>query len=122
MNNQLQHYIDKHPMFKTMYDASAWNESDILFLISNNQKRRLGLPLTHIQGGHKRQKKNKRKHYIYVNKSFNVIEQMTDNIINSSRFEKAIDKFFDDYIDFKNVEIGEEVKFCDIDIETARRT
>lgn len=121
-NNRLYTFIYNHPLFKEMYEAGAWNESDILFLIPNNQKRRLGLPLTHIQGRNKRQRKNHKQHYIYVNKSFPVIEQKVDNFMESEQFQEVANEFFDCFVDLKKCEEEEEVKSYDIDIETTRRT
>lgn len=121
-NNRLHTFIHNHPLFKEMYEAGAWDESDILFLIPNNQKRRLGLPLTHIQGRNKRQSKNRKQHYIYVNKSFPVIEQKVDNFMKSEQFQEAVNEFFDYFVDLKECAGEEEVKFYDIDTETTRRT
>lgn len=122
-DNRLHTFIHNHPLFKEMYEAGAWDESDILFLIPNNQKRRLGLPLTHIQGRNKRQKKNHKQHYIYANKSFSVFEEQIDKLLNSEWFQDAADKFFDCFVDLRNCAEGEEeVKLYDIDVETTRRT
>lgn len=50
-----------------------YSESDLLFLIPNNEKRMLGLPITRVQGGNKKRQKHTRKRRI-IHEHFGVLE------------------------------------------------
>ena len=76
---------------KLIHMLGVNSERDLLFLMPNNKKRMLGLPLTRVSGRNKRKTKEKRKKQILVNpKTFAAIEGAISEML-TEQFENMFD-------------------------------
>ena len=98
----------------TILDMRRLPESDLLFLIPNNVKRRYGLPLTRIDGGKKKQQKQKRKQRIIRDRMFLIIEDSIDNYIS----HLWPGDFFEQFVDIKHIGEEEPYVFVKPDLPT----
>lgn len=97
-------YWSRTEFGRKMIASNRVSDSDLLFLIPNNVKRRHGLPITRIPGKKKRQqKKQKRKHILSFN-LFDIIEETVENVL-SSKFSQ--NEFFGQFVEIKDLSIGD---------------
>lgn len=100
MNNIIRNYWNHTKLGQAMIQSNNVSDSDLLFLIPNNTKRRLGLPLTRIFGRKKRQQKNQRKIFIASFKLFDLIEEVVEETICSNWTQN---EWFGQFVDIKNI-------------------
>lgn len=90
---------------QNMIQSNNVTDSDLLFLIPNNIKKRLGLPLTRIFGRKKRQQKNQRKRFLTSFKLFDIIEEIIEETICSKWTEN---EWFGQFVDVKDIGLGDK--------------
>ena len=101
-------YWSRTKLGKEMLASSSVSDSDLLFLIPNNVKRRNGLPITRTYGKRKSVIKKNRKHQILMFKSFDLISKIIEETI----VEKfSSENFITDFVEVKNVDIGDRYTF-----------
>lgn len=98
-------YWNKTELGRNMIKSNHISDLDLLFLIPNNVKKRLGLPLTRISGKKKREQKRQQTRFILSYKLFDIIEEILVNEI-TSKWTNS--EFFGEFVEIKNVD--EEVK------------
>ena len=98
-------YWSRTELGRNMIDSNNVSESDLLFLTPNNVKKRYGLPLTRISGKEKRKQKRQRKRFIMSFGLFDLIEETIEKNVCS---KWSTNEFFEQFVDFKNVTIGDE--------------
>lgn len=91
-----------------MLASNSVSDSDLLFLIPNNIKRRNGLPVTRIYGKRKSVIKKNRKRQILLFKSFDLISKIIEETI-TEKFSG--ESFITDFVDVKNADIGDRYTF-----------
>jgi hypothetical protein len=101
-------YWSKTELGRAMIASDSVSDSDLLFLIPNNVKRRNGLPVTKIYGKRKSAIKRKRKRQILLFKSFDLINKIVEETI-AEKFNS--NNFITDFVDVKNVDIGDKCYF-----------
>lgn len=101
-------YWNKTELGRDMIQSDNISDLDLLFLIPNNKKKMLGLPLTRISGKKKRQQKRKRTRYILTFKLFHLVEEKVERTICS---EPMVNEFFNKYADVKSLNIGDKAIF-----------
>lgn len=101
-------YWSRTKLGQAMIASDSVSDSDLLFLIPNNVKRRNGLPVTRTYGKRKSVIKKKRKHQILLFKSFDLISKIVEKTI-TEKFNS--DNFITDFVDVKNVDIGDKCYF-----------
>lgn len=97
-------YWSRTELGRKMIASNHVTESDLLFLIPNNVKRRHGLPLTRISGKKKRKKKQQRKRFIVGFKLFDIIEEVVDKTLCNNIQEN---KFFNQFVEVKKLNLGD---------------
>lgn len=100
MNNIIHNYWNRTKLGKEMIQSNNVSDSDLLFLIPNNTKKKLGLPLTRISGRKKRQQKSQRKRFIKSFKLFDLIEEVIEETICSNWTQN---EWFGQFVDVKNI-------------------
>ena len=106
---QLIHeYWRRSELGRDMIQSDNISDLDLLFLIPNNKKKILGLPLTRISGKKKRQQKRKKTRYILTFKLFHLVEAKVERTICS---EPMVNEFFNKYADVKSLNIGDRAIF-----------
>lgn len=101
-------YWSRTKIGKEMLASNSVSDSDLLFLIPNNVKRRNGLPVTRTYGKHKSVIKKNRKRQILLFKLFDLIS----NIVEETITEKfSSENFITDFVDVKNVDMGDRYTF-----------
>lgn len=101
-------YWNRTKLGREMIASDSVSDSDLLFLIPNNVKRRNGLPVTRIYGKRKSVIKKNRKRQILLFKSFDLISKIIEETI-TEKFNS--DTFISDFVDVKNVDIGDRYTF-----------
>lgn len=96
---------------KQMIASDQVSESDLLFLMPNNIKRRHGLPLTRVakRGRKKRKYKGQRKRFILSFKLFELISETIDETIYDTWKNS---EFFDKFVDSKKLSLGDKNLFA----------
>ena len=85
-----------------MIKSNHVSDFDLLFLIPNNKKKILGLPLTRISKKYKKKKyKNDKINLIISFKLFDLIEETVNDILGNNFVE---DEFFQTFVEFQNIE------------------
>lgn len=108
MNNFVYKYWNRTELGREMIASSSVSDSDLLFLIPNNVKRRHGLPATRTYGKRKSAIKKARKRIIL---SFRLFDLISD-IVEETLHQKLCDEeFFGQFVDVKNVELGDRNTF-----------
>lgn len=97
-------YWNKTELGREMIASNHLTESDLLFLIPNNVKRRYGLPLTRTSGKKKRKKKQQRKRFIAGFKLFDIIEEVVDKTLCNNIQEN---NFFNQFVEVKKLNLGD---------------
>lgn len=98
-------YWSRTELGRKMIDSNNVSESDLLFLIPNNVKKKYGLPLTRISGKEKRKQKRQKKRFI---KSFGLFDLIEETIEKNIYSKWATNEFFEQFVDFKEVRYGKE--------------
>lgn len=99
-------YWNKTELGRDMIKSNNVSDLDLLFLIPNNVKKRLGLPLTRISGKKKRERKCWQTGFILSYKLFDIIEE---TIVNTIPSEWTNSEFFGEFVEVKNVNMGDRV-------------
>lgn len=94
---KIYNYWSKDRFGREMINSNNVSEFDLLFLIPNNKKKILGLPLTRICRKHNKKKyKRTKKDYIYSFKMFEIIGSVVDELIGSNfDDEKCFQEFIE---------------------------
>ena len=98
-------YFSKTRLGREMIKSIHVTESDLLFLIPNNVKRKHSFPLTRISGKKKRKQKEQRKKFILSFKLFDIIEEVVEDTLH---FEWSDSEFFNEFAEVKNLNIGDK--------------
>lgn len=98
-------YWSRTELGRKMIDSNNVSESDLLFLIPNNVKKKCELPLTRISGKEKRKQKRQKKRFIMSFRLFDLVEGVIEKNICS---KWATNEFFEQFVDFKEVRYGKE--------------
>lgn len=104
MNNdmitKIHSYWSKTEFGKMMIKSDNVSDSDLLFLIPNNNKKIMGLPMTRLGDKHnKRRYKNNTCRNIMKFKIFDALEDI---------IEQKLSKFdFDNFVDYKYIVFGD---------------
>ena len=106
-NNFLQIEINKpkNRLLKELYERNNFSNEELLYLFPNNKLKRNGLPMK--RGGSKKKKLKVR--ILRSQPMFNIIEDIVEETLCKSWKE---DFWFNKFVDFKNVTIGESNTFC----------
>jgi hypothetical protein len=97
-------YWGRTKLGRKMIASNHVSESDLLFLIPNNVKKRHGLPLTRIFGEKKIEYKNQRRKFIFSFPLFDIIEEIIEEQL-CSKFSQ--NEFFEQFVDVKNMGCSE---------------
>ena len=100
-------YWSRTELGRAMIASDNVSDDDLLFLIPNNVKRMHGLPVTRTHGKRKSVIKRDRKNRILSFKLFDLIEE----IIEKTLPKTYNDGWFGEFVDFKNVNIGDKCCF-----------
>ena len=109
----LYEYYSRTELGRKMLASNNVSESDLLFLIPNNVKRMHGLSLTRTLGKQKRKQKRQRRRFILSFRLFDIIEEEIEKTICS---KWSNNEFFEQFIDVKNVNIGDKNMFFGVDL------
>ena len=94
----------KNCLLKELYERNNFSNEELLYLFPNNKLKRNGLPM-------KRGSSKKRKQKVKILRSqpfFNIIEDVIEETLCKSWKE---DPWFNKFVEFKNVTIGEPNTF-----------
>lgn len=83
MHDFIYNYWNRTELGRKMLTSEFVSESDLLFLIPNNVKRRYGLPVTRTYGKRKSIIKKNRKNKILSFKLFDIISDIIDETLSS---------------------------------------
>ena len=101
-------YWSRTKLGREMITSDSVSDSDLLFLIPNNVKRRNGLPVTRTYGKRKSVIKKNRKRQMLQFKSYDLIRKLIEETI-TEKFGSQ--NFITDFVDVKNVDIGDRCAF-----------
>lgn len=96
----IHNYWNKTELGKMMIQKYSASDLDLLFLIPNNKKKILGLPMTRL--GNKRNKKKYK-----VNRIKSIVALKVFDIIEEINKQRLSNINFDNFIDYKNLELGD---------------
>ena len=105
MNDFVYRYWSTTELGRKMIASDSVSDSDLLFMIPNNIKRRHGLPATRTYGRRKSAIKRNRKRFIQSFCLFDIISEIVEGLI-----PKKIDEVFMKFVDVKDVTLGDR---CD---------
>lgn len=96
MNNdmiaKIHSYWSKTEFGNMMIKSDCVSDSDLLFLIPNNKKKIIGLPMTRLGDKHnKRRYKNNRCRKIVVFKMFDALEDLIEEKLSVFNFDNFVD-------------------------------
>lgn len=95
-------YWNKTELGREMIKSDYISDSDLLFLIPNNRKKIIGLPITRLGN-----KNNKR---IYKNNKYRKIVEFKIFNLLGVLIEEKLSKFnFDNFIGYKNLQLGDNI-------------
>lgn len=105
MNKQfIYDYWSRTEPGRRMIASNNVSESELLFLIPNNIKKRHWLPLTRLGNRKKKRKyKSRRKQHILSYGLFDILEEIIEETLEYS-YQK---KFFNKFVDVKDLNIGD---------------
>ena len=100
-------YWSKTTFGKKLLKTSYVSDSDLLFLIPNNVKKRHGIPLTRIakRGRKKREYRKNRKTRIY---SFSLFEILEETVEKTLCKEWDNNPFYQQFVEVKNLNLGDQ--------------
>ena len=104
MNNFVYEYWNKTELGRKMIASEFVSDSDLLFLIPNNVKRRHGLSVTRTYGKRKSVIKRNRKGKILSFNLFDIISDLIDELIPQT----CNDEFFGEFVDIKDMSLGDK--------------
>lgn len=104
MNKFVYDYWNRTELGCKMIASDSVSDSDLLFLIPNNVKRRHGLPVTRTYGKRKSIIKKNRKHKILTFRLFDIVSDVVEETL-CAKFSN--EEFFNEFVDVKNVELGD---------------
>ena len=105
--NFVYEYWSRTELGRQMIASDSVSDSDLLFLIPNNVKRRHGLPVTRTYGKRKSVIKQNRKRFLASFQLFDIISELVAELI-----PKALnEEFFEQFVEFKNLDIGDKHQF-----------
>lgn len=102
MNDFVYQYWSKTELGRKMIASDSVSDSDLLFMIPNNVKRRHGLPATRVYGKRKATTKRNRRRFIQSFYLFDIISEIVEELI-----PKKIDEHFLQFVDVKDVTLGD---------------
>lgn len=104
MNEFVYEYWNRTELGRKMVASDSVSDSDLLFLIPNNVKRRHGLPTTRICGKRKLIEKRNRKRIIMLFQLFDMISDTIEEMIP----EVCNEKFFETFVDIRNIDFSDK--------------
>lgn len=108
MNKFVYEYWNRTELGRKMIASESVSDSDLLFLIPNNVKRRHGLPVTRTYGKRKSAIKKARKRIILSFRLFDLINDVVEETLHQKWCDE---EFFGQFVDFKNLELGDRNAF-----------
>lgn len=108
-------YWSRTELGRQMMASDSVSDSDLLFLIPNNVKRRHGLPVTRTYGKRKSVIKRNRKRFLASFRLFDMISELVEELIP----EACNEEFFGQFVEFKNLSIGDKVP-CEYEIPSKK--
>lgn len=97
MIEKIHNYWSKYEIGREMIESVYVSDSDLLFLIPNNKKKILGLPLTRVnQKNNKKRYKTTRRGNFYSFRVFDIIENLVEKLLKN---ELDDGRYFEDFID-----------------------
>ena len=103
-------YWYKTEFGRKMIKSNYVSDSDLWFLIPNNKKKMLGLPLTRIPGKQKRKKYKQRRVKVFSFRLFDLIEETIETTLLSTWTEN---EWFGQFVDIKNFDEGDKQYFVE---------
>lgn len=94
----------KNRLLKELYERKNFNNEELLYLFSNNKLKRNGLPMK--RGGSKKRKCKLK--IIHSQPMFNIIEDIIEETLCKSWKENS---WYNKFVDFKDVSLGEKNTF-----------
>ena len=104
MNEFVYEYWNRTELGRKMVASDSVSDSDLLFLIPNNVKRRHGLPTTRICGERKSIEKRNRKRIIMLFQLFDMISDTIEEMIP----EVCNEEFFETFVDIRNIDFSDK--------------
>lgn len=101
----------KNRLLKELYERNNFSNEELLYLFPNNKLKRFGLPMK--KGGSK--KKQIKRNIIRSQPLFNIIEDIIDDTLRNQDYLE--NKFFEQFVDFRNLNIGDTNTFYVSDYE-----
>ena len=101
----IQRYFSKTELGSRIINSDFISENDLLFLIPNNFKRRLGLKPTRVFNRRKSNSKQNRRHHILGWQYYELIQQIIDEML-ADYFNQG--SFIVDLVDVKNILEGDK--------------
>lgn len=101
----------KNRLLKELYERNNFSNEELLYLFPNNKLKRFGLPMK--KGGSK--KKRKKRNILRSQPLFNIIEDIIDDTLRNQDYLE--NKFFEQFVDFRNLNIGDTNTFYVSDYE-----
>lgn len=97
-------YYSQNELLRELYDSGDFTDDELLYIFNNNTLKRLGFPMK--RGGKNFRNKQKRK--LFGWRFFDILEKT----ISEKMLAKTLaDEFFCDFVNIKNISIGDENKF-----------
>ena len=104
MNEFVYEYWNRTELGRKMVASDSVSDSDLLFLIPNNVKRRHGLPTTRICGKRKSIEKRNRKRIIMLFQLFDMISDTIEEMIP----EVCNEEVFETFVDIRNIDFSDK--------------
>lgn len=104
MNEFVYEYWNRTELGRKMVASDSVSDSDLLFLIPNNVKRRHGLPTTRICDKRKSIEKRNRKRIIMLFQLFDMISDTIEEMIP----EVCNEEFFETFVDIRNIDFSDK--------------
>lgn len=98
-------YWNRTELGREMIASSSVSDSDLLFLIPNNIKRRHGLPVTRTYGKRKSIIKRNRKRFLSSFTLFDIISDIVEGLVPKKWCDG---EFFQEFVDIKDMSLGDK--------------
>lgn len=105
MIQKIECFYRNNPLLLKARDVGKISNWDLLFLIPNNKKKMLHLPLTRTRGSNKRSRKATKKRRILTFGLFDVFEEAIEDTIGNMLNDEY---FFDGWATFEDVKLEAE--------------
>lgn len=100
----IKQYYYQNELLRKLYNSRNFTDDKLLYIFNNNTLKRLGFPMK--RGGKKFRRKQKRN--LFGWRFFDILEKT----ISEKMLAKTLaDEFFCDFVNVKNISIGDENKF-----------